>query len=240
MPGRSFLCLREGGRPGDRSSTHNRPSWQYVEQPPKITVSTPPRDADSPSAAPTPASFVPLALASEAGLAGLALALGAWTGTDWGPMLRMTAADVGLGVLGGLGFVALHLILIFPGGPRNPLYRTIYRPLYSALRPALRDVRAGDVVLLAVASGVGEELLFRGWMQTEAGIVAASLLFGAAHVWDRRALPYGLYAAGMGFVLGGLFAYTGPGLWAPILAHTVNNGIGLWALARGWLPEPGH
>lgn len=108
------------------------------------------------------------------------------------------ASEVGGGILGGLGLVAIHLLLVFPGGPRNPLYRTIYRPLYAALCPALRDVRVGDVVLLAAASEVGEELLFRGWLQTEAGIVAASLLFGAAHVWDARALPYGLYAAGMG------------------------------------------
>lgn len=72
----------------------------------------------------------------------------------------------------------------------------------------------------------------------EAGILPASLLFGAAHVWGPRALPYGLYAAGMGVVLGGLFAYTSHGLWAPIVAHAVNNLVGLWALARDWLPEP--
>ncbi len=198
------------------------------------------RDPDSSSSGPaaSPTSFVPLALVSEAVLGLLAVGLGVWTGTDWGPMIRGTGMDVLVGILGGFGLVILHLLLIFPGGARNPLYRTVYRPLYATLRPTLRTVRFTDIVLLAMASGVGEELLFRGWLQPEVGIGAASFLFGAAHVWDRRALPYGLYAAGMGFVLGGLFAYTGPGLWAPILAHVVNNLIGLLALARDWLPDP--
>jgi len=195
------------------------------------------RDPDSGPAA-SPTSFVPLALMSEAVLGLLAVGLGGWTGTDWGRMIQGTGTDVLLGILGGFGLVVLHLLLIFPGGSRNPLHRTIYRPFYSTLRPVLRTVHLSDIVLLAMASGVSEELLFRGWLQPEVGIVAASLLFGAAHVWDRRALPYGLYAAAMGFVLGGLFTYTGRGLWAPILAHVVNNLIGLLALARDWLPDP--
>ncbi len=187
----------------------------------------------------TPKSLVLSVLASEGVIVALALGLGAWTGLDWAPMFQATTAEMGLGVLAGCGLVALHALLLFPGGDRNPLYRSIYVPLRTVLRPSVQAARASDLLLLSVASGVGEELFFRGWLQTEAGIVTASLLFGAAHIWDRRALPYGLYAAGMGGVLGVLFAQTGQGLWAPILAHTVNNLIGLWALAHEWLPEPG-
>lgn len=178
-------------------------------------------------------------LLSEGALAGLALGLGAWTGIDWRPMIRGSAAEVGLGILAGLGLVALHLVFLLPGGERNPLYRTIYRPLREALEPTLRSTGLAEILLLAGASGIGEELFFRGWLQSETGIVVASLLFGAAHVWSREALPYGLYAAGMGLVLGGLFAHTGPGLWAPTLAHVVNNLVGLLALSYGWLPESG-
>jgi membrane protease YdiL (CAAX protease family) len=186
-----------------------------------------------------PPSLLLPVLASEGVLAGLALGLGAWTGIDWQPMLRGSAAEAGLGILAGLGLVALHLVLLLPGGERNPLYRTIYRPLREVLEPTLRSTSIPEILLLAGASGIGEELFFRGWLQSETGIVVASLLFGAAHVWGRKALPYGLYAAGMGLVLGGLFAHTGPGLWAPILAHVVNNLVGLLALAYGWLPEAG-
>jgi membrane protease YdiL (CAAX protease family) len=92
-------------------------------------------------------------------------------------------------------------------------------------------------VLLALASGIGEEVLFRGWLQAEVGLVAASLLFGAAHVWGRETWPYGLYAAGMGGVLGGLLMVTGS-LWAPVLAHALNNLLGFLALRDGWLALP--
>lgn len=153
-------------------------------------------------------------------------------------MLRVRAVDVGLGVLVGLGLVALHLGLLLPGGQRNPLYRTIYRPLRTTLEAPLRGVRLVDVVALALASGVAEEVFFRGWLQTEAGIVIASVVFGAAHVWERDAVPYGLYAVAMGAVLGGLFSYTEHRLWAPIVAHVVNNLVGLLALAYGRLPDP--
>ncbi|MFO8098965.1 MAG: CPBP family glutamic-type intramembrane protease, partial [Salinibacter sp.] len=75
-----------------------------------------------------------------------------------------------------------------------------------------------------------------GWLQAEVGLVGASLLFGAAHVWSREALPYGLYAAAMGGLLGGLLVVT-HSLWAPILAHALNNVLGFWALKNEWLPR---
>ena len=93
------------------------------------------------------------------------------------------------------------------------------------------------LVGLAVASGVGEEMLFRGWLQAEVGLVGASVLFGAAHVWGREGWPYGLYAAVMGAGLGGLLIVTGS-LWAPILAHGLNNLLGFLALRDGWFAPP--
>lgn len=182
--------------------------------------------------------FVPVVVGTEVVLGLVALGIGCWVGIDWHSMLRPTASGALLGVLSGLGVTVIHLVLLFPGRQRNPLYRTIYVPLYHTLRPELANSSAGPIFLLAVSSGVAEELFFRGWLQTEVGIILASTLFGAAHVWNREALPYGLYATGMGFVLGGLFLYTEQGLWAPILAHGINNLIGLLALAYNWVPEP--
>lgn len=182
--------------------------------------------------------FFSIVVGTEVVLGLLAIGLGSWAGLDWHSMLRPAASDVLLGVLSGVGVTAVHLLLLFPGGQRNLLYRTIYVPLYDALRPELAQSPVGNIFLLAVSSGVAEELFFRGWLQTEVGIILASVLFGTAHVWNREALPYGLYATGMGFVLGGLFTYTQQGLWAPILAHVVNNLIGLVALAYHWVPKP--
>lgn len=182
--------------------------------------------------------FVSVVVATEVVLGLVAVGFASWAGLDWHSMFRPAGFDVLLGVLSGLGVTAVHLLLLFPGGERNPLYRTIYVPLYHTLRPELANTAAGPICLLAVSSGVAEELFFRGWLQTEVGIILASVLFGAAHIWNREALPYGLYATGMGFVLGGLFMYTQQRLWAPILAHVINNLIGLLALAYNWGPEP--
>lgn len=178
-------------------------------------------------------AFVQMGLLSEAALGLGGWGVGLWRGVDWGAQLRWAPDAVLWGVLAGCALVALHLTLLRPGGARNPLYRTIYRPLVRTLRPQLRGVRTLSLVLLALASGIGEEVLFRGWLQAEIGLVGASLLFGAAHVWGRDAVPYGLYAAGMGGLLGGLLTVTGS-LWAPVLAHALNNLLGFLALREGW------
>lgn len=198
-----------------------------------------PVDADPERPSDSPGSFVALALGTEVLLGVTGWVLGTWRGLAWVPMLRVSTEGVVLGVLGGIGLVGIHLILVLPGGSRNPLYRSIYLPLRRALASRMKQMRLVDLVLVALASGLGEELLFRGWLQTETNIVVASLLFGACHVWGREGLPYGLYATAMGFGLGGLFAYTGQNLWASAVAHTINNLLGFLALRYNWLPSPG-
>jgi membrane protease YdiL (CAAX protease family) len=85
---------------------------------------------------------------------------------------------------------------------------------------------------LAIASGFGEELLFRGAAQPALGIVLASLLFAAVHYLPGPGLwIWTLYAALAGLALGGLFHWTGDVL-APALAHTVLNGVNLSWLGR--------
>lgn len=200
-------------------------------------VDHPPSDADAPT--PPSSSLGRIILGTEAGLALLAWMAGRWSGVDWARMVSPTAEGVSLGVLGGLGFVALHLVLILPGGSGNPLYRRIYVPLRRMVQPWARSTSVIALVGVALASGIAEELFFRGWLQTQTNIVLASLVFGAAHLWGREALPYGAYATLMGFGLGGLFAYTGQHLWAPALAHVLNNLLGLLALRYDWIRAPG-
>jgi len=90
----------------------------------------------------------------------------------------------------------------------------------DTLRPVFTTATRVDIVLVSLAAGLGEELLFRGAVQVEFGVVAASLLFGLAHVWGRDSLVFGGWVVAMGFGLGGL-AHLGGGLLAPIVAHVV-------------------
>jgi membrane protease YdiL (CAAX protease family) len=99
-------------------------------------------------------------------------------------------------------------------------------------RPSLAGLRASDALLLALASGLAEEMLFRGALQPSVGIVWASLIFGACHFLPRKELAlWSLYAVVMGFAFGSLYEWTGH-LVAPVTAHALVNGINLPRLAR--------
>lgn len=104
--------------------------------------------------------------------------------------------------------------------------------LARAMAEPLRGLRLPDALLLASASGLAEEMFFRGALQPRVGLMAASVLFGALHFAPRRELlPWTGFAVVMGFVLGGLFIWSGS-LLAPVIAHTVINAVNLPLLVR--------
>ena len=124
-------------------------------------------------------------------------------------------------------------------------YRLIpsLRRISDELAPRLIDgASRGGLVLVSVFSGIGEEALFRGAVQQEFGLVAASLLFGLAHVGpDHRYLVWTAWAVLAGFLFGVLYETTG-GLLAPALAHAAHNAatLLLWKRSRSrFLKENG-
>ncbi len=86
---------------------------------------------------------------------------------------------------------------------------------------------------LAILSGVGEELFFRGALQPHLGWVWTALLFGALHVGpDRRFLAWTVYAIASGLMLGWMADATGH-LLAPMVIHITVNYLGfLWLKQR--------
>jgi membrane protease YdiL (CAAX protease family) len=138
--------------------------------------------------------------------------------------------------------VALSLAL----GALTPLATVSAGLLAYRLLPALRAIAEelaprlvdgagrGSLLLVSLFSGVGEEVFFRGAVQQEFGLVAASVLFGIVHVGpDRRYLVWTLWAIAAGFLFGFLFDVSG-GLLAPILAHATHNAatLLLWKRSR--------
>jgi membrane protease YdiL (CAAX protease family) len=106
------------------------------------------------------------------------------------------------------------------------------RALAQRLASILGSLTPANVVVLALASGLGEEVFFRGALQPRVGLVLASLLFGLAHLVPRRELvPWAGFAALAGVFLGALFDYTG-NLLAPAIAHVLVNGVNLRWLSR--------
>jgi hypothetical protein len=114
---------------------------------------------------------------------------------------------------------------------------TLGEGLAELLGESLVGLRIGDAILLALASGLAEEMLFRGALQPAVGIFWASLIFGACHFLPRKELAlWSLYAVGMGFAFGALFEWTGQ-LIAPVTAHVLVNGVNLPRLARRYEAE---
>jgi membrane protease YdiL (CAAX protease family) len=104
--------------------------------------------------------------------------------------------------------------------------------LADVLGEGLAGIGLGDAILLALASGIAEEMLFRGALQPAVGLFWASLIFGACHFLPRKELAlWSVYAVLMGFAFGWLYEWTGQ-LAAPIAAHALVNGINLPRLAR--------
>lgn len=99
--------------------------------------------------------------------------------------------------------------------------------LAQALAEILGPLSTRSCLLLALASGVAEEALFRGALQPLVGLSAASVLFGLAHLVPRRELlPWTGFTLLAGFGLGALYAWTG-NLLAPVVAHFGVNAVNL-------------
>ena len=105
----------------------------------------------------------------------VALGGGAFTRAPWlgeSPLEGVVASLV-LGVAG----ASLAIILT-----RVAMQRAAWaRALHGELRPLVKDEGGGVILLMALASSVGEELFFRGFLSVTIGVVLSSLAFGALH-----------------------------------------------------------
>jgi membrane protease YdiL (CAAX protease family) len=101
------------------------------------------------------------------------------------------------------------------------------RALHEALRPAVRTADGLTIACMALSSGVGEELLFRGLLVPILGVCGSSLAFGLLH---QVRGPARWVWAGWACVMGALFAlvFTITGSIAgAVLAHVAINAANL-------------
>jgi membrane protease YdiL (CAAX protease family) len=97
------------------------------------------------------------------------------------------------------------------------------RALHADLRPITHGLGDGPILVMALASGVGEELFFRGWLTPFAGILLSSLAFGVLHqVRGRARWAWASWAAVMGMAFATIYELTG-NLIGPIVAHVIIN-----------------
>jgi hypothetical protein len=129
-----------------------------------------------------------------------------WTTLLWTPLL-----GVGVGLVTVQVFRALELRMAW------------LTDLHREFRSMFGHPHYGELVLLAAASALGEEVLFRGAMLDAWGIWISSLVFALLHIPPKGSLwPWTASSLVLGLVLAGLTLLTG-NLGAAVAAHFVIN-----------------
>jgi membrane protease YdiL (CAAX protease family) len=181
---------------------------------------------------------IPAAVAGEAALLGLALGLGWWSRVP--PLGELHWSWRGL-LLGGLATLPLLAGLHWSLGSALPPIRRLVELARERLAPLFVGCSTPELGLVALAAGVGEEALFRGWLQPWlshwmppwAAVGGTAVLFGAAHPLTPT---YAALAALAGCYLGVMLLLSG-NLLLPITAHALYDLVALSALVR-LKPDP--
>jgi membrane protease YdiL (CAAX protease family) len=146
------------------------------------------------------------------------------------PAAWQLAAAPGFGLALGLGVVGLTRL-----ATRRFQWA---RDLHASFRDLLGPLTLREIVILALASSVGEELLFRGALGPWLGVWLQAGVFALLHVGPgRRFLPWTASAFGLGLAFGLLAKWTG-NLGGPIAAHFVINFLNLRYIVAE--PVPAH
>jgi uncharacterized protein len=188
--------------------------------------------------------FVLTATIFEGSLILAAIALGWLLGTSPLGTLRWDLSGAAWGLAGTAAPLLLFWLCL----------KCRWRPLAEIARimnetivPLFRDCRLAELAIIAALAGVGEEMLFRGVVQSALmqkiggpggvwlGLVAAAVLFGLLHPITPT---YAILAGLIGLYFGWLWLAC-HNLLAPITAHGAYDFLALMYLTRaGRSPEP--
>jgi len=170
----------------------------------------------------------------QGGLAPLSLALGWFLGHP--PLERFvwSMSDAIWGVVAAIPLTLMFLgMLWWPIGP----VRRVKDFCDNEVMPLLGSSTWADIALISLAAGVGEEMLFRGflqaglssWLGVPWGLGLASLLFGLLH---PISIAYMVIAAFLGLYLGAEWWFLGRNLLMVMVTHALFDFTALGYLIR--------
>jgi membrane protease YdiL (CAAX protease family) len=176
---------------------------------------------------PPPLSRASLVIGLYGAMALLALVIAAGRGDP--DLYRFGAVPHWPLLAGPLAGIALGLAVV--GLTRIATRRYAWaRHLHTSFHDLLGPLTGREIVILAAASSIGEELLFRGALLPWLGVWWQALVFALLHVGPRqrmvRMLPWTASAFVLGVAFGELTIWT-TNLGAPIAAHFVINFLNL-------------
>lgn len=173
------------------------------------------------------------AVAFEAALGALGWALASWFGVPLAPRLALTGSVAWRSILALLPMLALLAFGLRTSW--DPLVR-LRQQVESLVRQIFGSVPWLGLAAVAMAAGLGEELLFRGalqplavrWLGVAGGLCAVSFLFGALHA---ASMAYFVFATAVGLYLGWLTQHFND-LVAPIAVHAAYDFVAIMLLVR--------
>ncbi len=189
---------------------------------------TPPNGHDEVPEPLPPGMLVGMALAFEGGLGVLAWILSIFFGSPPLSDFRWDARDGVVGTVATIPMLAVFMCCLHC--PVGPLVR-IKQITEEVIGQLFGRCSITQLALISAVAGIGEEMLFRGFLQAALGLRygewlglgIASLLFGMMHLITPT---YAVLATILGAYLGGLWLWSG-NLLAPIIAHALYDFIAL-------------
>lgn len=201
----------------------------------------------------SPGDVFAAAVVFEMALGVLALILGWTLGPDARELIPSLSGETIWPILSGIGYgclaaipmyVFIELVRKIPCEPVRELERLSDDGMFKTLL----QLSTLELILISLAAGVGEELLFRGWLmyflaspsgagtpsmvEMGAALIASSIAFGLVHPISKL---YVVLAAIMGVYFGLLVILTG-NLLIPIVAHAAYDAAQL--IIAGRKPDP--
>lgn len=146
----------------------------------------------------------------------LAVLLALWLDINLLPLSNDLGRDVTVGSLAAVLPAALFILSLSPQARRISWIGSLQKTLLS-LQGIFSQARILDLVAISLIAGIAEEMLFRGVIQTQLGILPASILFGLAHLITPT---YAVIATIMGIYIGILYQVF-DSLLIPIQLHFI-------------------
>ena len=146
----------------------------------------------------------------------LAVLLALWLDINLLPLSSDLGRDVAIGSLAAVVPAALF-VMSFSRQAGRISWISSLRSTLLTMQVIFSKARFPDLVAISLIAGIAEEVLFRGVIQTQVGILPASILFGLAHLITPT---YAVVTTIMGIYIGILYQVF-DSLLVPIQLHFV-------------------
>ena len=149
--------------------------------------------------------------------------------------LNITINTTLIGLLIPLPIIAVNIVLFCSPLTHLKVLSASNRFINNVVKPFINDLSVPAAIIISAAAGIGEELFFRGLLQTELGLVLSSLLFSILHfglaVKEFKFMAFLYFVIGLYF---GWFLIITNSLWALCVAHAAYDFIVIVYMRSHW------